>query len=55
MTPERWQEVQVVFEAALERAPAERSVFLKTACKNDNALYLEVVSLLNADQVLVHR
>ena len=46
MTPERWQQVKEIFHAALDRAPAERSVFLANACGGDEALRHEVESLL---------
>jgi eukaryotic-like serine/threonine-protein kinase len=46
MTPERWQKVKEIFEAVLERAPAERSAFLATACGDDKTLRGEVESLL---------
>ena len=46
MTPERWQQVDVLFKAALERAPDERTAFLRRACAGDEALLREVESLL---------
>ena len=49
MTPQRWNEVQALFEAALEKAPAERISYLREACKDDEALLKEVSSLLAAD------
>ena len=50
MTPERWQKVKGIFEAALERAPAERSDFLAQACGEDTSLRREVESLLTAHE-----
>jgi serine/threonine protein kinase len=46
MTPERWQKVKEIFQAALDRAPGERSVFLEGACGGDKSLRKEVESLL---------
>src|SRR5216117_1366704 len=46
MTPERWQKAKEIFHAALDRAPAERSVFLANACDGDEALRHEVESLI---------
>jgi len=31
MTPERWQKVKEIFQAAVERVPQERSAFLSSA------------------------
>ncbi len=46
MTPERWQKVKQIFQAALESAPGERSTFLSNACGRDESLRKEVESLL---------
>src|SRR5829696_6767212 len=46
MTPERWRDVQRVYEAALQRAPLERAAFLRHARDLDEALADEVESLL---------
>jgi eukaryotic-like serine/threonine-protein kinase len=46
MTPERWQEIERLFQAALDREIAERSAFLDTACRDDAELRREVESLL---------
>ena len=45
MTPERWQEVKRLFDAALERPPAERREFLDEACRDDPGLDTEVTAL----------
>jgi eukaryotic-like serine/threonine-protein kinase len=42
----RWQHVKELFGAALDVAPAERSVFLRQACRGDAALQSEVEALL---------
>jgi Tol biopolymer transport system component/tRNA A-37 threonylcarbamoyl transferase component Bud32 len=46
MTPERWNRVSELFEAALEREPRERGSFLTEACSDDRELLAEVESLL---------
>jgi serine/threonine protein kinase len=46
MTPERWQEIERVYHAALERSNHDRAAFLVEACGDDDALRLEVESLL---------
>ena len=46
MTPERWQQVDELFKAALERAPGERAAFLDRACADDRELRGEVESLI---------
>jgi eukaryotic-like serine/threonine-protein kinase len=43
---ERWHVVESLFEAALQRPPAERETYLREACADDSDLYREVVSLL---------
>ena len=46
MTPERWQQVKQLFDAALERSDSERVAFLDRACTGDAALRREVNTLL---------
>ena len=48
MTPDRWQEVQDVFGAALDQPTDRRSGFLSKACAEDADLRSEVESLLAA-------
>ncbi|MFN2517141.1 MAG: serine/threonine-protein kinase, partial [Pyrinomonadaceae bacterium] len=50
MTSERWQLVKELFEAALERGPAERATFLAQACDSDQEIRREVESLLAAHE-----
>jgi hypothetical protein len=50
MTPERWQKVEKLFEAALARPLAERTAFLAAACGGDESLRHEVDALLLADR-----
>jgi eukaryotic-like serine/threonine-protein kinase len=46
MTPERWQQVERLYQAALEREPSLRAPFLREACGGDEQLRQEVESLL---------
>jgi non-specific serine/threonine protein kinase/serine/threonine-protein kinase len=46
MTPQRWQRVNDLFYAALERDPEERPAFLLRACPDDEEIISEVESLL---------
>jgi eukaryotic-like serine/threonine-protein kinase len=48
MTPERWREVERIFQAALDREVSERSAFLAHACAGDAELRRGVESLLDA-------
>src|SRR6185503_3870332 len=50
MTPERWQEIEGLLQAPLERAPAERAAFLDEACGADEAMRKEVESLLASSE-----
>src|SRR5262245_3814202 len=49
MTPERWKRVKEIFQAALERAPAERAAFVSRECGEDEALLQEVDSLISSN------
>ncbi|MFN0123710.1 MAG: hypothetical protein ACKV2V_24680 [Blastocatellia bacterium] len=51
MHPERWQQVDQLFHAALERQPEVRAAFLDHACGGDAELRDEIESLLAADAV----
>ena len=46
MKPDRWQQIDRLFQAALTIAPNERESFLEDACKGDSSLRDEVESLL---------
>lgn len=48
MKPERWRQVDQLFQAALERATEERTAFINEAC-GDDSLRREVEALLAAD------
>jgi Tol biopolymer transport system component/predicted Ser/Thr protein kinase len=46
VAPERWQRIEALYHAALERDPASRTAFLDGACGQDADLRREVESLL---------
>ena len=46
MTPERWQQIEKLFYAALEREPNQRAAWLAEACAGDESLREEVEALL---------
>src|SRR6476659_109186 len=46
MKPERWEQINDLFQSAVERAPEDRAAFLEEACRADEALYREVKSLI---------
>jgi TolB-like protein/Flp pilus assembly protein TadD len=50
MTPERWQQIEQVLQAALECEPAERVTLLDRECAGDPSLRGEVESLLASAQ-----
>ena len=50
MTPERFRQVRNLFEAALEKQPAEREVFVDEAAESDEDLRAEVERMLDAHQ-----
>ncbi|MCI0350703.1 MAG: hypothetical protein L0Z53_14865, partial [Acidobacteriales bacterium] len=47
-SPNRLQQIEDLFHAALEREPAERAAFLAEACADDPRLLDEVNALLTA-------
>jgi serine/threonine-protein kinase len=49
MTPERWKQIDQIFEAALELSIDKRSGFLEQACAGDDELRKEVETLLSSD------
>ncbi len=50
MRPERWRQIDRLYQAALERDAAERGAFLDEACRGDEELRREVESLLAANE-----
>ncbi len=49
MTPQRWQQVEAIFEAALELPAPARAEFLETQCGGDPELRQQVEALLAQD------
>jgi len=54
MTPERYQHIGRLLDAALARAPEERAAFLDQACAGDPDLRQEVESLLAYEEQAAH-
>lgn len=50
MDSHRWQQVEDIFEAALELPPEEREAYVRAACGDDDELYEECMSLLAQDE-----
>jgi hypothetical protein len=50
MRPERWRQIDLLYQAALERDATERGAFLDEACAGDEQLRREVESLLAANE-----
>ncbi len=50
MTPERWQKVEQLCNAALECEASQRGAFLAQACSGDDELRREVESLLSQEK-----
>jgi serine/threonine protein kinase/tetratricopeptide (TPR) repeat protein len=50
MTPERWQQIEEIFVAALEQPPEDRSPFVVNSCGSDQELANEVQSLLDSSE-----
>ena len=50
MKPERWQQVERLYHAALEHEQAERDAYLEAACAGDQSLRREVETLLAHDK-----
>ncbi len=48
MTPERWQKVEEVLQATLDRSPPDRGSYLDEACAGDDELKSEAASLISA-------
>ena len=54
LSPERWQQIDALFEAALARPPDQRAAFLEQACSGDAALRDEVFALIESDSEAEH-
>lgn len=50
MTPERWQQIGELFDAAVRIDPTERDSWLKAACAGDDSLRADVSHLLDHDE-----
>jgi len=50
MDAERWKQVDLILQSALDRAPGESDAFLKDACAGDETLEREVRSLLASEE-----
>ncbi len=50
MTPERWQQLQALFNAAVELAPEQQAAFLDHACADDLTLRRQAESLILANE-----
>src|SRR5262245_57735390 len=48
MKAERWQQIEQVFHAVLQRELEDRPAFLAQTCAGDESLYKEVTSLLSS-------
>ena len=46
MTPERWQQITAIFQAALQQPGSERAAFVSERCGNDDSLQREVDAML---------
>ena len=46
MEAERWQQIESIFQSALDCAPDTRNAFLDSSCAGDRELRSEVESLL---------
>jgi serine/threonine protein kinase/N-acetylneuraminic acid mutarotase len=49
ISPDRWRHLDEIFQAAVERQPAERSKFVDTVCVDDPTLRKQIEALLNSD------
>src|SRR5277367_4659558 len=47
MTPELWQRLKPLYEAAIGKPPGKRAEFISTACQDDHELREELESLLS--------
>jgi Tol biopolymer transport system component/predicted Ser/Thr protein kinase len=51
MTPQRWREVEDIYQSAVDMEPDSRGAFLAKVCKGDEELRREVESLLELDNL----
>src|SRR5215831_2639260 len=50
MTRERWQQMEQIYQEAIQQPPDDRAAFISERCKGDDALLRELESLLAANQ-----
>ncbi|HEX8351899.1 MAG TPA: protein kinase, partial [Pyrinomonadaceae bacterium] len=50
MTPERWKQIEAVFDAAIDLAPGERDAYLAGACARDAELRRQVDQLIRSHE-----
>jgi eukaryotic-like serine/threonine-protein kinase len=50
MKPERWRQIEGLYQAAMEHDASERENFLDAACSGDEELRREVESLFVANE-----
>src|SRR5580765_5378209 len=50
MTPDRWQKIEAIFQAAIELSPDRREKYLLDACGSDESLFKEISDLLANDE-----
>jgi len=50
MDSTRWQRIQTLFHDAADLPPSQQSVFLRSACGNDEELFAHVLAMLEEDQ-----
>src|SRR5919206_3308819 len=46
MSPERWKQVEEIFQSALDLPEAERTEYISTACAGDEELCRQVTALI---------
>src|SRR5688572_23845855 len=51
MNPNRWKEVEEIYQSAVDLEPASRGVFLAEVCKGDAELRREVESLMELENL----
>jgi serine/threonine protein kinase/Tol biopolymer transport system component len=54
MTPERWRQIERLYDSALELGESQRAAFLEHACAGDESLRREVESLLAGERQAEH-
>ena len=54
MTPDKWEKVKVLFEAALERPTEQRIAYLTAACAEEDVRAQVIRLLANFQRVHIH-